>query len=235
MKSSILILSLLATLATLYSADLFRTCRLCHANFVYTEAEQDFYKSKGFENSPPTTCYDCNRAKNITSLGYDPGFWGYKVELIKFKSSVKDAGNYAEFTANVYCGLRVSDRHFIWLSDRSKIYKVKKKSENVCNFSTSFTQTKTHGKMLQIAGSINEVNVFGGKSFQDISTQVDLAPIAASGSPKLVTLRLNRLKDPAQFLELTFRISATDIKGTTKATNTNPQDRTNGQFGNRGW
>ena len=232
MKRSILILSLLATLATLYSADLFRTCRLCHASFVYTEGT-GLLQEQGFENSRQQPAM--TQQEKYPSLGYDPGFWGYKVELIKFKSSVKDAGNYAEFTANVYCGLRVSDRHFIWLSDRSKIYKVKKKSENVCNFSTSFTQTKTHGKMLQIAGSINEVNVFGGKSFQDISTQVDLAPIAASGSPKLVTLRLNRLKDPAQFLELTFRISATDIKGTTKATNTNPQDRTNGQFGNRGW
>jgi hypothetical protein len=38
------------------------TCRDCGRDFVFTVGEQEFYKSKGFENEPQR-CPDCRKAK----------------------------------------------------------------------------------------------------------------------------------------------------------------------------
>lgn len=42
------------------------TCRDCGNNFTWTASEQEFYKSKGFDN-PPVRCPDC-RAKRKQSM-----------------------------------------------------------------------------------------------------------------------------------------------------------------------
>ncbi|MDF2866122.1 MAG: hypothetical protein K0R72_940 [Clostridia bacterium] len=38
------------------------TCKDCGAEFVFTVAEQEFYKEKGFENDP-VRCKECRNAK----------------------------------------------------------------------------------------------------------------------------------------------------------------------------
>jgi len=38
------------------------TCKDCGAEFVFTVAEQEFYKEKGFENEP-VRCKECRMAK----------------------------------------------------------------------------------------------------------------------------------------------------------------------------
>lgn len=40
------------------------TCKDCHAEFVFSEGEQAFYKEKGFENDP-VRCPDCRRARKM--------------------------------------------------------------------------------------------------------------------------------------------------------------------------
>ncbi len=37
-------------------------CRDCEAEFVFTVAEQEFYKEKGFQNEP-VRCKECRMAK----------------------------------------------------------------------------------------------------------------------------------------------------------------------------
>lgn len=37
-------------------------CKDCGKEFLFTEAEQAFYKEKGFDNEP-VRCKDCRRAK----------------------------------------------------------------------------------------------------------------------------------------------------------------------------
>lgn len=43
-------------------ADETLACRECGTNFVFTVAEQDFYREKGFDNKP-TRCKPCNSAR----------------------------------------------------------------------------------------------------------------------------------------------------------------------------
>ena len=43
-------------------ADQTITCKDCGADFVFTEAEQEFYREKGFENEP-VRCQSCRQAR----------------------------------------------------------------------------------------------------------------------------------------------------------------------------
>jgi len=43
-------------------ADITLKCKDCGAEFVFTEGEQEFYASKGFENQPQR-CPECRRAR----------------------------------------------------------------------------------------------------------------------------------------------------------------------------
>ena len=45
-------------------ADKTLECKDCGSTFTFTEAEQDFYREKGFENEPQR-CPDCRRAKKL--------------------------------------------------------------------------------------------------------------------------------------------------------------------------
>ena len=45
----------------LKDADVNLTCRQCGRQFVFTQAEQDFYKLKGF--TTPSRCHDCRSAR----------------------------------------------------------------------------------------------------------------------------------------------------------------------------
>ena len=51
------------------------TCQDCGSQFTFTEAEQEFYNSKGFTNEPKR-CPDCRRAKKA-SRGDNGGRGGY--------------------------------------------------------------------------------------------------------------------------------------------------------------
>lgn len=43
-------------------ADKTLVCKDCGAEFIFTEGEQEFYASKGFDNEPQR-CPDCRRAR----------------------------------------------------------------------------------------------------------------------------------------------------------------------------
>ena len=43
-------------------ADKSITCKDCGSDFVFTEAEQDFYREKGFENEP-VRCQSCRQSR----------------------------------------------------------------------------------------------------------------------------------------------------------------------------
>lgn len=51
------------------------TCRDCGKQFVWTASEQEFYASKGFQNSP-VRCPDCRAAKKAR-MGDSRGGGGY--------------------------------------------------------------------------------------------------------------------------------------------------------------
>ena len=42
-------------------------CKDCHKDFSFTEAEQNFFKEKGFENDP-VRCPDCRKAKKANKF-----------------------------------------------------------------------------------------------------------------------------------------------------------------------
>jgi len=50
-------------------------CKDCGAQFVFTASEQDFYKSKGFENEP-TRCADCRSKRKQNAMGNRGGRGG---------------------------------------------------------------------------------------------------------------------------------------------------------------
>ncbi|NLW88916.1 MAG: zinc-binding protein [Clostridiaceae bacterium] len=52
-------------------ADKTLECKDCGSTFVFTEAEQDFYREKGFENEPQR-CPDCRRAKKMARNSSGP-------------------------------------------------------------------------------------------------------------------------------------------------------------------
>lgn len=53
------------------AADKTLTCKDCGCEFTFTEAEQIFYKEKGFGNKPPERCDDCSRARKMQKRSKD--------------------------------------------------------------------------------------------------------------------------------------------------------------------
>ncbi len=53
-------------LEKIYEDDIVIKCKECGEDFIFTRREQEFYKSKGF-NDAPKRCYECrkNRKKYI--------------------------------------------------------------------------------------------------------------------------------------------------------------------------
>lgn len=51
-------------------ADITLKCKDCGAEFVFTEGEQEFYASKGFENQPQR-CPECRRARKAQKNNYN--------------------------------------------------------------------------------------------------------------------------------------------------------------------
>lgn len=47
-------------------------CQDCGATFIFTEAEQAFYKEKGFDNEPKR-CPECRAARKQARGGYNRG------------------------------------------------------------------------------------------------------------------------------------------------------------------
>ena len=51
-------------------SDITLTCKDCGAEFVFTEGEQEFYASKGFENQPQR-CPACRKARKAQRNNYN--------------------------------------------------------------------------------------------------------------------------------------------------------------------
>ena len=51
-------------------ADKTLVCKVCGADFVFTEGEQQFYAEKGFDNEPQR-CPDCRKARKAARRNFN--------------------------------------------------------------------------------------------------------------------------------------------------------------------
>ena len=59
-------------------ADMTIKCKDCGNEFIFSEAEQAFYREKGFENDP-VRCPDCRKARKAQrNNGYERNAYGTK-------------------------------------------------------------------------------------------------------------------------------------------------------------
>jgi hypothetical protein len=72
-------------------SDMLLTCKLCGGQFYFTDGEQQFYKSKGF--NLPQKCKSCrNKKKNAvvqTNKGYIKDFNGISINMYEVKAMNK--------------------------------------------------------------------------------------------------------------------------------------------------
>jgi len=66
-------------------------CRDCSKEFTFTASEQEFYKSKGFENEP-TRCADCRAKRKSGSMSNRRGGSGAGGERQLFTVNCSDCG-----------------------------------------------------------------------------------------------------------------------------------------------